>query len=716
MPTAETQVSPQAWKLREEKGIGILELDQAATEVNVLTSGNIAEFRDHVAAIARRKDLKALIITSAKKRIFIAGADIREIEGISTEQEAFDKAHQGKVVLQMLEDLPMPTIAVINGACLGGGYELALAADYRVASFSPNVKIGLPEVNLGILPGFGGSIRLPKLLGLLKALPLILAGRIVSAEDALRYGMVDKLFAEKSLLEDTIHFAKDLIAQVPGAMRKKGKTHFVNWFLEKTPAGRRIVFGKARKDVLKKTKGFYPAPVEILDLLQKTYGKNPSRAYKLESKHFAKLAVTEVSKNLIKLFFLSEKYKKYAWTAAKVPSAKVKKCGIVGAGVMGGGIAQLVSSKNIPVRIKDINEEALGGALREARRVFDGALKRRKIKKHDLEYKMGLISVGLTNAGLKSADMLVEAVVENMDIKKKVFAELSEIASPDAVLTSNTSSLSITEMASVCKNPARVVGLHFFNPVHRMPLVEVIRASQTSDETVERTVQFARGLGKTVIVVKDAPGFLVNRLLLPYLNESAYMMQEGLTPDVIDKIARDFGMPMGPVELTDQVGIDVGYKVAHILHAAFGDRMKVAPILETVYKKGFLGVKSGSGFYRYRAGKKDLNPGVTFGKATGATPSPEDILKRMVYIMINEAARCLDEKIIDGPATVDIGMVMGTGFPPFRAGLLAYADSVGAANIVRDLKRFQETIDAERFAPAPFLEKLAENNSGFFTQ
>ncbi len=700
-----------AWHLRAEEGTGILTFDKPGTEVNVLTSEHLAEFHEVVKAIVQRNDLKVLVIVSAKRRIFIAGADINEIENISTEKEAFEKAEQGKQILQALEDLKIPTVCVINGACLGGGYELALACSHRVASFSDNVKIGLPEVNLGILPGFGGSIRLPALVGLVRGLPLILAGKINSAKDALKNGMVDQLFPERTLLEDALRFARSLQGKKAIKPRKKD---IMTAFLEDNPVGRALVFRRARADVAKRTKGFYPAPFEIIGLIEKTYGAINKEAYRLESEHFSRLGTTQVSKNLIKLFFMSERYKKLAWTAVKIKTAPVKKVGVVGAGVMGGGIAQLVSNRNIPVRVKDIQDKALGGALREAASIYKSGMKRGKVKKFEMDQKMALISTGLTLQGFRRSDVVIEAVVEDLGIKQKVFKELGELCGVETVLASNTSSLSVTRMAEGTRHPERVVGLHFFNPVNRMPLIEIIRAVQTSDETIERTVQFSRQLGKTVIVVKDAPGFLVNRLLLPYLNEAAYLMEEGVSPETLDSIAESFGMPMGPIELVDQVGIDVGYKVAHILQEAFGARMKVAGILETVKGQGLLGKKSGRGFYVYDGKKKTPNLEVRLGAAKGSI-SQKDVLKRMMTIMINEAARCLEEKVVDGPATVDIGMVMGTGFPPFRAGLLHYADSVGLPKIVDDLKRFSVEVNRDRFEPAPLLLDLAVKGQGFYS-
>ena len=699
-----------AWKLSVENGIGNLVFDHPDAEVNILTPEHLKNLSLTLDEVSAQADLKALLITSAKKRIFIAGADIKEIEGISTKEDAFFKAEEGKKVFQKLEDLKVPTFCVINGACLGGGYELALACKYRTASFSYNVKIGLPESNLGILPGFGGSIRLPRLIGLMKALPAIITGRMMSAEEALKAGLVDKLFPELTLLKDSIAFAEAMVRK--GCPRPARKKNFMTWFLEDTPMGRSVVFNQARKDVISKTKGVYPAPFEIILLLQKTYGKKGKKVYRLESEHFSKLGTSGISKNLIKVFFLSEKYKKFRWTKLEIKSDGIEKCGVVGAGVMGGGIAQLVSQKEIPVRVKDLNEKALAGALKEAMSIFQSALRRRRIKKHEVERKMNLISVGLDNAGLKNCGMIIEAVVEDLGIKQRVFKELDGLTDKNVILASNTSSLPVTKMAEVCTHPERVIGLHFFNPVNRMPLVEVIRAAQSSEETIERTVQFARRLGKTVILTEDRPGFLVNRLLLPYLNEAAYLLQEGMSSMNIDAIAENFGMPMGPIELVDQVGIDVGYKVAHILQEAFGDRMKVAKVLEDVKAKGLLGKKSKKGFYVYDNGKKTPNPELKTALKTKV--SNEDALKRMIYIMINEAARCLEEKVIDSPGTVDIGMIMGTGFPPFRGGLLRYADSVGIGAIVKDLERFQKEVDPQRFAPCVYLCDLAKKGEKFY--
>lgn len=701
----------QSWKLKEQQGVLTIEFDKPDTEVNTLSTECMIELKNLLIEVGQRTDLKAVRFTSAKSRIFIAGADINEINGIHTKEDAILKADMGKEVFQLIEDLKIPTVCVINGACLGGGYELALACSHRVASTSDNVRIGLPEVNLGILPGFGGSIRLPRLLGLAKSLPLILAGKMVRPKQAFKLGMVDRLFAPDDLGAKSFQFALRM-----GDQKAKAIYHSpFNTWLEKAILGPLLIYSTARKNVLKRTKGHYPAPLETIKLIQKTYGMSDlGQAFKEESLAFSELATTEVSKNLIKLFFMNERYKKRKWTDIAEKFEDVKQCAVIGAGVMGGGIAQLTSSRDIPTEIKDINEKALEGALNEAKRIYAGAVERKRLKEAEMEKKMALISTACKDEDIAKSDFFIEAVVENLEIKQKVFKEWSDKASPEAILASNTSSLSVTKMAEVCSHPERVVGVHFFNPVNRMPLVEVIRAEQSSPATVEKAVQFSRKLGKLVIVTADAPGFLVNRLLLPYLNEAAFLLEDGVGPQELDKIACKFGMPMGPIELVDQVGIDVGYKVAHILEDAFGERMKVASILQVVMDKGLLGKKSDKGFYLYAGRQKTVNPDIAAYTKADHGISEDEICKRLIYIMINEAARCLDENVIDEAATVDMGMIMGTGFPPFRAGLLNYADSVGLQNVVKDLQNLSKKLGAARFEPCDYLKKLAEAGKGFY--
>ena len=705
------------FNLKIEKKIAILEFDQPDSKVNVLNTQVMQELASIIEELAKKscsQEVKALLITSKKDNVFIAGADIKEIENITSSQEAKEKAESGKRILNNLAGLNLITVAVIDGACLGGGFELALACKYRVASFNDKVRIGLPEVNLGIIPGFGGTQRLPRLVGLTKALVMILSGQMIPGKVALRYGVVDKLFPQVRLIDDSLDFVNSLLEGKIKINKKKKK--FFQKFLEDTHLGRLIVFSQTKEKILKKTKGFYPAPLKAIELIKRTYRGNIRKGFFLESEAFSKLAVTEVSKNLIKVFYLYEEFKKYPWVDSKIKPGPINKCGVLGAGVMGGGIAQLISCRDIPVRLKDINYRALQTAFRTAAGLFAYAQRKRKFKPHQVTYKFGLISPTTTYRGFENSDIVIEAVVEDLGIKQKVFKELSQVVSAKTILASNTSALPITKMAQVTNSADRVVGLHFFNPVHRMPLVEVIKSPETSEQTLAGAIAFARSLGKIVIVVKDVPGFLINRILLSYLNEAGFLVEEGIKIEHIDRIALKFGMPMGPMELIDEVGIDVGHKVAKILEEAYGSRMQVSRLLDKVKEKGLLGKKAKLGFYIHKKKKKIPNPDIY--KLIESFPkksiSDDIAFKRMIYVMINEAARCLEERVVDNPQTIDIGMIMGTGFPPHRAGLLRYADTLGIDNIVKELEVLEQKFKTLRFKPCNYLLDMQKRKDKFY--
>jgi 3-hydroxyacyl-CoA dehydrogenase/enoyl-CoA hydratase/3-hydroxybutyryl-CoA epimerase len=683
--------------------IACIEFDQPGSEVNLLDTGTMQELRTILESLQARTDISGVLVTSKKSKIFIAGADIREVESLTDRGTAFRKSEEGKDILQRLADLRVPTAAVINGACLGGGFELALACRYRVASFSDAVKIGLPEVQLGIIPGFGGTVRLPKLVGMIKALPLVLTGKLVGPKEALKLGFVDALFPEETLFDQAVAFLKAASPE-----RKDRSLSLSSRFFERTPIGRALVFRSAKKSVLQKTRGAYPAPLKAIEVMERGCVLDPVIAYRLESAGFAELIGTDVAKNLIKLYHLHERFKKFTWTDLSMRPEPVRQCGVIGAGVMGGGLAHLLSDRNIPVRLRDIRPEALGSALREAYRIYSGALRRKKIKPFERARKMSLISAGITEEGLRRCGIVLEAVVEDMSVKQKVFIELGTITGPETILASNTSALSIHEMAKVTTHPERVIGLHFFNPVHRMPLVEVIPAAMTSKETIERTVQFARSLGKLPVVVRDVRGFLVNRILVPYINEAAYLMEEGVSPVALDGITKKFGMPMGPAELIDHIGVDIGHKVARILEEAYGARMKVAPLMDRLKDKGFYGKRVGAGLYRYRGDTMKLNPDLDLPKMQRLIPD-EEMLKRLIYPMVNEASRCLEEHVVAEPGMVDIAMILGTGFPPFRA------DDTGIQSIAEDLSGFAVTVDRDRFEVAPLLKKMADNGHRFYS-
>ncbi len=725
-----TSTSPEkkpaapALSLSVDDGIGVLTFDMPGKAVNVLDENVINELDALLDELVTRDDLKALLITSAKEKNFIAGADITAFDRIKDQAEGEAISKHVHRIFGKLSYLPYPTIAVIHGTCLGGGTELALACTYRIARDMPATKIGLPEVKLGILPGWGGTQRLPRLIGIQKALDYILTGRLVSASKAYRDGLIDRIipaeFPDDYARKTALDFAREV--QKPAARKKiearRRKSNMQALLLEKNPLGRRILFDQARKTVQKNTKGHYPAPMKAIEAVEKGMSTSLSEGLAVEAKFLGELIVSSVSKNLVRIFRMTEDLKKdYGVDGFSGEVQKFSRAGVLGAGIMGGGIAQLLAYNDIPVRMKDINLAAIGKGMEQASKVFATAVKKRKLKPADMQRKLGLISGTTDYSGFEKVDLVIEAIIEKMEVKKAVFKELDGIVPEHAVRASNTSSLSVTEMAEATKRPGKVAGLHFFNPVHKMPLVEVIRGEKTADDTVASLVAFSRKLGKTAIVVKDRPGFLVNRILSPYMNEALLLLEQGQKIEAIDKAVVEFGMPMGPLTLYDEVGIDVTHKVAGILHQAFGDKAVPSPILEKMVDAGRLGKKSGSGFYQYN--RKERQPDAEVYRviaehiSTGETLPAFEIQERCILVMINEAARCLEEEIVRHPRDVDIGMIFGTGFPPFRGGLLTYADNLGSSKVVELLEKYAEKY-GDRFAPASLLQDMAKGDKKFF--
>jgi 3-hydroxyacyl-CoA dehydrogenase/enoyl-CoA hydratase/3-hydroxybutyryl-CoA epimerase len=700
---------------KEESNIGFITFDNPDAKVNVLNGDVIRRLDVILDEIVRKNTVKAIVLQSNKKDVFIAGADIKEIENITEVEDGKAKAQAGQNLFNKIEDLPVPVVAVIDGVALGGGCELALACSHRVATFNDKVRIGLPEVNLGFVPGFGGTYRLPRLVGLQQSLKMILSGQALAGVPALKAGLVDRLFPQSTLAGDVRAFVQSLFDKPAGNKFHPKPKKGIEGFLDTNPVGQWVVFKQSKKNVMDLTKGFYPAPLRAVDLIATTRHFERQDALNLEAEVFAQLAVTDISKNLVKCFYLTEKFKKLSLSGADgVAPLKVQKAGVIGAGVMGGGIAQLFSDRGVWVRMKDVNYDAVAKGLAAAYKVFQGALKKRKIKPHDVTAKMAMITGTTDYSGFKDADVVIEAVVENMDVKKKVFAELEGAVAPHALLCSNTSSLSVTQMAEAVKDPSRVIGFHFFNPVHRMPLVEIVTTKHCSPKTIVSALELTKRLGKTPILVKDAPGFLVNRILLAYINEAGRLFESGFRIEDIDQVMTDFGMPMGPFTLSDEVGLDVGVKVLHILEAGLGARYKPVGVFEKILEKKLLGKKSGKGFYIHGK-KRVLNREVQEMVARNeGVFNKDDALKRMLLIMINEAARCLEEGIIDGPDTVDVGMIMGTGFPPFRGGLLRYADSEGVGPIVDLLNELEEEFKDGRFKPCAYLVNLKVQGKKFY--
>jgi len=699
---------------KEEARIGTITFDQPESKVNVLSAATLLTF-DKLLDELKVKDLKVLIIQSAKKDIFIAGADIKEIENITELTDGKGKAQAGQRVMDKLEDLPFPTVAVIDGVALGGGCELALACRYRIMTFNDRIRIGLPEVNLGFVPGFGGTYRLPRLVGLQQALKMIVSGVPINASAAFKCGLADRLYPSVGLSERVREFVEEILVQPDKRIFKRPTPKGLDAFLEKNPLGQMVVFKKTIESIQKATKGFYPSPLKAVDVIRKTQYLPREHALDIESSAFAQLAITPISKNLVKVFYLSEKYKKLTIPGAEnIKPMPIIKGAVIGAGIMGGGIAQLFSDRGVWARLKDINQEAIAKGLKAAYDVYAQAMKRKKARPYEVAAKMAMISGTVDYSGFADADIAIEAVVENMEIKKKVFAEVSGVLSSKAILASNTSSLSVTEMARASKDPSRVIGFHFFNPVNRMPLIEIITTEFTSQQTLVTTLDFAKKLGKTPVIVKDAPGFLVNRILLGYINEAGRILDEGGSIESIDRFATNFGLPMGPFTLSDEVGLDVGVKVLHVLETGLGSRFKPAKIFDDVLPLKLLGKKSGKGFYIHGK-KRAVNTEVQALVKTGSPAGAEESIERMIYIMINEAAMILQEGVVDSADTVDIGMIMGTGFPPFRGGLLRYADSIGMDKLIDGLEKLEARFKDGRFKPCAYILNLKSNGKKFYS-
>ena len=700
--------------------IAIVEFDLPGEKVNKFSTPVMLRLKEVTETLAK-SSYKAVIFKSNKNKIYIAGADIEEIQAMTTAEQIESAVNAGQSIMNMIEDLPQVTIAAIHGACLGGGCEFVLACDYRLASDDASTKIGLPETKLGIIPGFGGCVRLPRVVGLQASLDIILAGKAVNANKALKMGLVDAAMHSAILMEQAVKFAQEKIAAGAKKRRKRfAPKGLMNHILESF-VGKPLVFSQAKKGVMKMTHGHYPALLKALDVVKASYGMSDrEQALKIERQAFIGCCQSAVSKNLIHVFYLTELVKKQSGVpGVAVKPRDVNYMGVLGAGTMGGGIAYVAADKGVDVRMKDINNDALARGLKHARELWEKLFKRRSINKYQFQQKMDLVSGTLDFSGFGRMDLVVEAIVEDMEIKKKVIAETAKHCRPDTIIVTNTSSLSVNEMAAGHPRPEYFAGMHFFNPVNKMPLVEVIRGEKTSDETIATVFELSKKMGKMPVVVKDGPGFLVNRLLLPYMAEAAFLAQEGMDIAVVDKaFVKEFGMPMGPFALMDEVGLDVCIKVLKIFKKAFGDRIEISPVMEKLEKSGRLGRKNGKGFYHYdekgKRGEVDASVYTDLGLSTPTNPlTTKECLERGVFAMINEVALAFFvDKIVELPDEVDLAMIMGTGFPPFRGGLLKYADSLGAKYIVDQLKIY--SAKAARLRPTAPLLKLAESQGTWY--
>lgn len=706
--------------LVSEGNIAVLEWDHIGEKANKLSTPIMKRFSEILNEVNNSK-YEMLVIISKKPSIFIAGADIDEIKNLKTREETNAAVKGGQDIMNQIEDLKIPVLAAIHGACVGGGCELVLACDYRIATDHDSTKIGLPETKLGIIPGFGGCVRLPRVVGLQNSLDIILAGKTIPAAKAKKIGLVDRLANHAILRVEAMKYARELLKKNGTKKRKKvyEASGLMNMVLD--GMGKGIVFSQAKKTVDANSKGHYPALYEALDVIKKTYGSsNRAQSLEIEREGFSNVATGEVSKNLINLFFMMENVKKKNGVGGTVEAKNVINMAVLGAGTMGGGIAYAAADRGVMVRMKDITKEAIDVGYKAAEKIWKKRQQKKQINKFQLTEKMSMISGGLDYDKFDKMDVVVEAIVENMDVKKKVIAETASKCKPDCIIATNTSSLSVNEMAKALNHPENFVGMHFFNPVDKMPLVEVIRGEKTSDLATATIFELAKKMGKTPVVVKDGPGFLVNRLLIPYLIEAAFFLEEGMDIKKVDDVfVKKFGMPMGPFHLMDEIGIDVCVKVSYIFEKALGERLQLPETLKKLKDTDRLGKKNKKGFYKWdekgKKGEVDTTIYTDLGLARPTNPlSDDDLVGRAIYNMINEASLVLiEEKIVETPEEVDLGMIMGTGFPPFRGGLLRFADTVGSEKIVDALELYA-TKYGIRFRPCNPLRNMAKTHRKFY--
>lgn len=699
-------------------GDGVLRvrIDRTDKSANALSRGMLEELDRMLSEIRKTPAVRGVMFFSGKAGSFIVGADVTEMKSLGGGREqAKELSEFGQRVFASLEALPVPTVALISGACLGGGLEFAMSCRYRIADDHAKTLLGLPEVKLGLIPGWGGTVRLPKLVGLLEALPLILTGRMLNGRQARSKGLVHDMvptealqFVGESLLNTVIKHGS------ANSVFRRPKRSVVGRTLEAVPFLRNLVFQNAKKRTLKETKGHYPAPFAAIDVLQTGFRQPANVGFAAESAAIGRLAEDRVTHELLRLFFLQEEAKKPS-SLSDVPKGTIHNGAVIGAGAMGAGIALLMAQKGIWTRLKDIQAEFVAKGMQTARKLAQSDVQRRKITPLQATDALDHLRPTTDYSGLKHADIVIEAVVEKLPVKQQVFRELADATSPLTVLATNTSSLLVRDIAQGVPHPERVVGLHFFNPPHQMPLVEVVRTEQSSLEAVATAFALTQRLGKTAVIVKDCPGFLVNRLLAPYMNEAGWLLLEVSDPLEIDRAAVAFGMPMGPLALTDLVGLDVAQHVAANMHAAYGERMAPAPLWAALHEIAATEPSAAKTLLVGQGSSKRLNSVVgraiakvkqsgTF-QIPGGTPAREEITQRLIFPIINEAAMCLDEGIVSQPDDIDLAMIFGTGFAPFRGGPMRYAQAVGLSKIAEALEKFSQ--GRPRLQPSEALRQLA---------
>src|SRR5436190_870233 len=696
--------APMIRRETSDDHICVLTFDRPDSGANIFDAATLDELNEQLDGVEKDASLRGLILASAKKSIFVAGADLKTLLQGAKTGEMREFIERGQQVFNRLANLRIPTVAAIHGASAGGGYEVALACDYRVATDDPATRIGLPETTLGLIPAWGGCTRLPRVIGAEKAAEVILKAKLYSAQEALKIGLVDEVVPRDQL---------------------------INRAREKLRAGKRKPSAAPKLDQeIPASHDRNPAPAAALEVIKKSLSTSAEQSLAFELDTIVDLGKTESTQNLIRNFFLAEKYKK---GSSRMPAERVVHAAVIGAGVMGSGIAQWLSSRGVTVILRDIAREQIDHGLANVEKIYADAVKRGLITKEKAKEGRARICGSTAPMELRDVQIVIEAASEKIDIKKEIFCELAMQAGPKTIVATNTSALPVGRLADTTVSPEHVIGLHFFNPVSRMKLVEVVIAKETSEETRERSLAFVRQIGKLPVIVRDGPGFLVNRVLFPYLLDAAELFEAGLEADKIDTALVQWGMPMGPLRLIDEIGVDIAVDIGNTLEKAYGRRDYVSAVLLWLRDGQMLGRKTGAGFYKYEGKTQTPNELLAqrrrglHGEPEGAEGpnippdlhrdprlrlNDEDLARRLALLMVNEAARCVEEKVVDSPEDADYGMMLGTGFAPFRGGPLGYAEHLGLNKVVDELERLART--EEKFLACEILKKHARDGTRFY--
>ena len=697
----------------DSRGVLSAILNVANQPVNVFNESVLHDLDELILAVNEDHSVTAVVFRSGKENGFLAGADLHGIEALSNSDQARESCQAGQDLFHRLESLRVPTVAVINGVCLGGGLEFVLACRFRIVVDNPRTKLGLPEVELGLLPGWGGTQRLPRQIGLSAALPMLLTGKKVGAKEAYQIGLADAVCPLNEIDSVINRLLTVNSAKESGSVaRQRGHFHPWTWFADQTSMGNWLMLRVARHRIAERIQE-YPALTSILKAVSaglhnrhQTAGTHfaslKEDGFAIEREEFSGLISTETHHNLLGLFFQRELARKAeTWVGEMPKPRRVKKIGVIGGGIMGSGIAHWASLQGFEVVLKEVNESLLNLGVSRVRELFDESVNKGAVSAADAERKFQAVTATTSWEAFEEIDLVIEAVTERMDVKHAVFRDLEQHCPPEAILVSNTSALSIREIGEAIHDSARVLGLHFFNPVHRMQLVEVVRTERSHPEDIALLVDFVKSLNKVPLVTEDRPGFVVNRILFPYFDEAVRLYSEGVRADVIDRELKRFGMPMGPLELLDQVGIDVAAHVADSLSGLSSEPSPTGNLLREMAAKGNIGRKSGQGFYQYTRGGKHRGRAVA-SSITNNSVARDDIRDRIVMRLINEAARCLQDGVVPEPWMIDLGMVLGTGFAPFLGGPLRLCEREGYGEVVAKLDYFQKAVGS-RFAPAQWL-------------